>query len=140
MKKFDTVAQLDEWGCGVACVASLLGISYREAYWYLREEKGEAINRGTPGLEPHHIALALQKWKVKVVMDWEESNDFPNGTIVCVEGSEPYDGCHYILRTPYGWTDPWVNMDTPNEARRAEHIESYPEGTWFLFALIPITG
>ncbi len=40
MKKYRLVKQLDEWGCGVACVASLLGISYKKAKDALVEIKG----------------------------------------------------------------------------------------------------
>ena len=32
MRKFQPVVQMDEWGCGVACVASLLGIEGSEPY------------------------------------------------------------------------------------------------------------
>jgi len=136
MKRFDLVTQLDIWGCGIACVASLLAVPYAKAYWYLRDEKGESIDGGNPGLEPHHIALVLQKHGVKVVADWQDTKRFSDGTIVCVEGPGPYDGSHYILQTPLGWMDPWVNMRNPNEPRRADYISAYPKGTRFSFALV----
>ena len=139
MGRFELVVQKDEWGCGVACVASLLGISYSEAYGYLRDVKGESINGGKPGLEPHHIALMLKEQSVKVVMDWDESRDFPEGTIVCIEGSEPYDGGHYILMTPdRRWMDPWHNMG--KKPRSACFRKEYPDGCFFLFALVPEVG
>jgi hypothetical protein len=135
MSRFDPVTQKEEWGCGVACVASLLDVSYEEAKALLKDEKGKSVNKGTPGLELHHIAIALQKRDVKVIADWEDRSDFPNGTIVCIADDALYEGEHYMLKTPKGWMDPWSNMG--EMPRRAEFRNDYPDGTWFLVALVP---
>lgn len=140
MSRFQPVAQKDEWGCGIACVASLLSISYEEAYWCLRNQKGESISGGNPGLELHHIALALQAYGFKVVADWEEAPEYPVRTILFVEGPEPYDGGHYILRVTKGWMDPWRNINRPSEKRKAGVIKNYPAGTVFSVALVPKAG
>lgn len=142
MSKHHPVVQLDEWGCGVACIASLLGISYEEAYWLARREKGESIGGVQPGLELHHIAMILKQHEkgIHVVADWQERETYPVGTILFVEGPEPYDGGHYILRVDKGWMDPWVNMRNPEETRKARVIKNFPAGTCFSVALIPLAG
>lgn len=140
MSQYRPVVQLDEWGCGVACIASLLGISYEDAYWLARREKGDSIAGGVPGLELHHIAMILQEGGIHVVADWQESEDFPVGTILFVEGPEPYDGGHYILRTQKGWMDPWANIRKPDEPRKSKLIKSYPVGAKFSVALVPKAG
>lgn len=136
MSRFDLVTQSEEWGCGVACVASFLGISYGEARDLLRKHKGGKTVNATPkGLELHHIAFALQERGYKVIADWQESSRFCEGTIVCISGNKPYDGHHYMLKTKKGWMDPWHNIG--KKPRKADFRPSYPEDTEFLVALIP---
>ena len=137
MRRYRPVVQIDEWGCGVACIASLLNISYEDAYWLARQEKGESISSRSPGLEIHHIAMILQQKGIHVVADWQERKDFPVGTILFLEGPGPYDGGHYILRVDKGWMDPWVNIHNPDEARQAKIIKNYPVRTIFSVALVP---
>lgn len=136
MSRFDLVAQSQEWGCGVACVASFLGTSYGEARDLLCKHKGGKTVNATPkGLELHHIALALQERGYRVIADWREPSRFREGTIVCISGDKPYDGHHYILNTRKGWMDPWYNIGT--KPRKADFRQSYPDGTEFFVALIP---
>ncbi|KAB7702100.1 hypothetical protein GBN33_03095 [Plesiomonas shigelloides] len=138
MERFSLVAQTDEWGCGVACVASFLGISYSTASELLRKHKnGKTVNQTPKGLELHHIALALQDYGYRVVADWKEPKKFVQGTIVCIAGEKPYDGHHYMLKTRNGWMDPWLNIG--KKPRKAGFRKKYPDGTEFLVALIPKT-
>lgn len=136
MKPYDLVTQEDEWGCGAACIASLLAIPYQMAKQLVEEVKGRSVNAGIPGLELHHIAIALQKKRVKVIADWDPS-EIPDGTIVCISGEPPYHGDHYILKTPNGWMDPWYNLD--EKKREARYRKTYPRGTSFLVALVPVS-
>ena len=136
MRQFDPIEQREEWGCGVACVASFLGTSYDDARELLRKHKdGKTVNAHPKGLELHNIALALQERGYRFIADWHESNRFPNGTIVCISGKKPYDGHHYMLKTQRGWMDPWHNMGS--KPRRADFRKNYPDGTEFLVALVP---
>ena len=137
MNQYDLVAQEDEWGCGVACMASLLGVSYQNAKKLAEDAKGLAINAEPGGLELHDIAIALQKAGVKVIADWDPA-DIPDGAIVCIRGKAPYADDHYILKTPSGWMDPWYNIG--NNLREARSREEYPSGTYFLVALVPVNG
>lgn len=137
MKPYDLVNQEDEWGCGTACIASLLGIQYQKAKQLVEKVKGRSVNAGQPGLELHHIAIALQKKHVKVIADWAPT-EIPDGTIVCISGKPPYADDHYILKTPNGWMDPWYNLD--KNKMEARYRETYPRGTYFLVALVPVSG
>jgi hypothetical protein len=133
---FDLVPQTEEWGCGVACVASFLGTSYLEAKDLLRKHKGgKTVNASPKGLDLHNIALALQERGHRFVADWREPERFREGTIVCISGSKPYDGHHYMLKTRKGWMDPWYNIG--EKPRKAGFRDLYPEGTEFLVALVP---
>lgn len=135
MKRYEAVVQREEWGCGVACVASLLGVPYEEAKEILKEVKGTTVNHGIKGLELHHIAVALKERGIGVIADWEEAESFPDGTIICIANDDLYSGEHYMLKTPAGWMDPWMNMG--KKPRKAGYREAYPDGTWFQVALVP---
>ena len=136
MKRFGLVVQKEEWGCGVACVASFLGVTYDESRELLRKQKnGRTVQAAPKGLELHHIALALQEKGYRVIADWLEPGRFREGTIVCISGAAPYDGHHYMVKTRQGWMDPWHNLGT--KPRKAGFRQSYPDGTEFLVALVP---
>lgn len=138
MTQYDLVPQEDEWGCGVACVASLLGVSYGEAKKLVELVKGRSVNAKPFGLELHHIAIALQAKGVKVIADWDPTVHHPNGSIVCIGGKSRYKYEHYILKTPGGWMDPWFNLD-PKE-KVARYRKGYPRESEFLVALIPVNA
>ena len=130
------MSQEDEWGCGAACVASLLGVTYQEAKKLVEDIKGRSVNAKPHGLELHHIALTLQAEGIKVIADWAPTVIFPNGTIVCIGGKSHYKYEHYLLKTPSGWMDPWYNLDP--EKKVARYRENFPEDSEFLVALIPV--
>lgn len=138
-KRYGLVSQnVDEWGCGVACVASLTGTPYAEAKERLETTKGSGIDVRPKGLELHDIARALQTYGKYVVADWHERDpaSYPNGTIVCVGDKDATrDSHHYMLKTPSGWMDPWHNMD--KKPRKAGFRQTYPRGKYFLVALVP---
>lgn len=135
MARYQRVTQEDKWGCGVACIASLLGITYREARDAVEIAKGGRVNARPAGLELHVIAEALRSHGVKVVADWYPSR-IPNGTIVFVAGGKRYgEAGHYILKTPKGWMDPWYNL---RKARKAEYRADYPRGTSPRVFLVPV--
>lgn len=136
MNKYGLVVQEDEWGCGAACVASLLGISYQKAKRLVEGVKGKSINARRCGLELWHIALTLKKCGVKVIADWNPSK-IPNGTIVCIWGAGRYKDGHYMLMTPQGWMDPWYNLRKRKEA--CYRVE-YPRGARLFSALIPVVA
>ena len=82
MTQYGLVVQEEEWGCGAACVASLLGVSYEDAKTLVEEEKGIPIDKGDfknrlyPGREHQHPALALKK-KIIMVADWRKQGRTP---------------------------------------------------------------
>jgi hypothetical protein len=51
MKRNRPVTQLDEWGCGVACVASYLELSYGEAKTHLERYKRNLVDPDPKDME-----------------------------------------------------------------------------------------
>lgn len=138
--QFDTlreVAQEDEWGCGVACVASILAVSYAKARQLLVKHKKAKIDEEPEGLLLHHIALALRDDDFHVVADWDEPKSCKPGTIVLVgraRGGLEHE--HYIVSVGGGmFMDPWINY--PDADRLAGLRADYPKGKIFYVALVP---
>ncbi|HDS1038011.1 TPA: hypothetical protein QDZ42_001260 [Stenotrophomonas maltophilia] len=138
MEKYGLVPQEDEWGCGAACVASLLGISYTKAKERLEAIKRKPLDHKPEGLEIHEIWMCLAMEGLNYVSEWKKPSKFVPGTIVCIGGAAPYDGDHYLLMTPNGWMDPYSNLGRPKD-RYHESIyrNELPPDTKFLVALIP---
>ncbi len=137
MSTNDPMIQQDEWGCGVACVASLIGVPYDVAKKRLVEYKGRGINQSPKGLELDPIVYVLHDAGIEVLADWF-AKDFPDGTIAYIKGGAPYECGHYLLKVPGGWMDPWFNM--PAEDRVAKIRKGLPKGTKVKVALIPKQG
>lgn len=103
-------------GCGVACVANRLGISYAEALrlfdnpeeaktiGYKCKYVVEALHRAGCDVRLHHIKQSDR------VATANGSHPIAEGAIVLLERSESYPYQHYLLRAGDGWCDPWVNM------------------------------
>ena len=136
MATYALMAQEDDWGCGVACVASLLGLSYKVAKQRLEKCKGCGVDVKPKGLDLEPIVTVLHRAGVEVVADWF-AKEFPSGTIAYIEGAAPYDCGHYLLRVDEGWMDPWFNMHMPKEKRVANVRKGLPKDSRIKVALIP---
>lgn len=117
------VVQEDRLGCGVACVASLLGISYLNALKMFQNGKKKAT---FCGFSPKNIVFALKKAKLsyKTVYVKNKKSKPKNGSIVYVGRCKKYPFGHYLLKTENGWMNPWVNP--PYEPRTAGFLKRIP--------------
>ncbi|MGD9983742.1 MAG: hypothetical protein AB7S51_06245 [Porticoccaceae bacterium] len=137
MKVGRLVSQLDKWGCGVACVASALAISYAEAKRRLVEAKGGGIDEEPSGLELEPI-LEVLKTSGKSFRKIYTGRNLPIGTIVFLsETVGRYAGFgHYLLKTKDGWMNPWANM--LEKKPRAAYQPRLPNNAPVQAALIPV--
>jgi hypothetical protein len=97
-------------GCAVACVASVRGTSYKKALGYFEKGTQRAKLRGFYRPE---IVNALKKSGLDYDFRYLgriKNPTFPIGTIVYVSKNSRYPMGHYLLRTEYGWMDPWINL------------------------------
>jgi hypothetical protein len=126
MKRYRPVAQQDKWGCGVACVASVLGISYAEVVARLgaTPSKGGSKN-GQNGKEPSSEALrrvlndAFKDTGLAYELDRPFIGDpdgLETGSIVSLASGR----C--LMRAADGWMDPAggkIRRSLPGEVRQA---------------------
>ena len=107
-------------GCGVACVANRLGISYLQALEFFAYPQYAK----TMGYKCKYIVEALRSAGYDVRLRHIKEGDresvmvgtaaMPTGAIVFLERSEQYPCQHYLLKVEDGWIDPWINMhDNP---------------------------
>lgn len=139
MKRYRVVSQRDSWGCGVACVASLLGLSYREARRRLIRRKGREINASPYGLPYKVIEYVLGRAGVTTIRK-RGQRTWQAGTIIFLskQRGRYRNAGHYLLKVPRGWMDPWINYQTepPVGGIRA----GLPRGAPVQTGLVPQVG
>ena len=117
------VIQEDPMGCGVACVAFILNLSYINTRSLFRNGDKKA---STVGFSCVSIVNALKlnglKYRHRAVKDRNEV--FQNGSIVFIYYSDNYPFGHYLAKSKSGWMDPWVNIH--NEPRIAGFRKTLP--------------
>lgn len=103
------VTQNHGLGCGVACVAAVLEVSYTKALTLFKNPK----QAWTKGYYCRDLVFALEAGKRKYSYKHLKSNRDPvlrkAGTIVFTRFSEAYPRGHYFVRTKDGWMNPWLN-------------------------------
>lgn len=134
MKKFNLVAQEDPMGCAVACVASLLGLSYKKTLRLFDKNKAS-----TKGYYLKDIVLVLKKKRVKYrgakITDKTKKYINKAGSIVFIKRSKKYPAGHYLLKTKNGWMNPWLNYPKINPAR-AGFMKKLPgKAQWILYKI-----
>jgi hypothetical protein len=113
------IRQEDDMGCGVACVAFLAGITYRQAVDVLGQEKARTV-----GFRLQEIVDALDKfgldYRFQHVKPKMKHSIYAEGTIVFINRSSRYPFGHYIVRHNGQWGDPWINLVRDRNFANAE--------------------
>ncbi len=122
------IPQEHPMGCAVACVASLLGIKYQEA-WRLFGKPELSLR----GIYCPQICRALSN----AGRDYSYSRltgteQIKHGAIVFIEKNGKYPCGHYLLKTKRGWMNPWINFPiiTPAKAGFSKRLPGKPK--WIL--------
>lgn len=138
------VAQEDGMGCGVACVASVLGKTYRSAM-AMFPNPGLATVRGYPRKELCAVLRSAgapyRKRGFGRRTGPAKAAVIPLRSIVCVRrwGGDRY--LHYLVRCEDGWMDPWSKShdsrteDLSFERAPALLRKQLPKG-WVLLSFI----
>ena len=107
MKRYRPVAQEDAWGCGAACVASVLGMSYAEVVVKLAAKsvpKARPKRCGPAGEQLQRVLNDALK-DTGLIYDIDspfigDPDSLETGSIVSLESG------HYLMRAAEGWMDP----------------------------------
>ena len=134
-----TVTQEDAMGCGIACVASVCGLSYARAKKKLFRNIGD-IRRGFYCRELiKALARAGKDYNFRHVKN-SARKKFVNSSIVFIKRSKRYPVGHYLLKTSKGWMDPWFNSqqlssDKITRVRSAFRKKLPGKAQWIIFPL-----
>ena len=127
------VAQEEGMGCGIACVASALGITYQEARQLSDRPEGSYLN----GYNCKDLANTLNKKGRNYIYKKFKSEhkillEKP-GTIVFVKEGDGDIWGHYLLKTLNGWMDCWINWPSINPAKAGYHENIIGEPKWIIY-------
>lgn len=115
-----TVTQQDEMGCGAACVAFVIGTSYKKAASLLGRDKAQ-----TTGFQLKELRLTLAEYghsyRQKHVNLAPKTAIYRDGSIVFITRSKRYPYGHYLVRHRGSWMDPWINLA---ENKNVQHATS----------------
>lgn len=111
-------------GCAVACVASILNISYKKALTNFDDGKEKAKFRGFFCKE---IVMALEKNGLEYRFSYIGRNKkhiYPLGTIVFLKKDSKKPIGHFLCVTETGLMDPWINF--PNLSAKSGYRKRFP--------------
>src|ERR1035437_7497914 len=118
-KLIKRVTQIHGMGCGVACVAAVLGIRYDVALRLFKKPQ----NAWTKGFMCRDLVKALNKagfpYQHKYLKNKRDLILRVPGTIVFTRFSRAYPRGHYLVRTRKGWMNPWANFPKIAPAKSA---------------------
>ena len=128
----EKITQEETMGCGVACVASILGISYKKCLKLFKINLADK-----PNFYCEDITKILNKkglnYSYGKVTESTEKFLKKNGTIIFVKRSKNYPVGHYLLKTAKGHMDPWINMPSINPAKSGFRKKLPEKAQWVIF-------
>ena len=111
------VRQEDSMGCGVACVAFVLGKSYKSTKANLIKNRQKALKQGYLCKE---LVDALKRGGLMYTYSYlKHVPKYKNLTIAFIKRNRKFPKGHYLVKTNRGWMDPWINLDLSSDVRRS---------------------
>ena len=115
------ITQKNKFGCGIACVASVLNISYERALEIFPLGKVMAKKRGFLCSEMiFYLKKAGRNYIYRYLNKKHKRKIYKNGTIVFIKRSVKYPSGHYLCRFGDKWMDPWINFQDSKDIQHAK--------------------
>ena len=115
----ESITQEFDYGCGIACFAFVLGMTYQQAANHLGGTQAIStrfwIKDFTAALDnsdKHYIARYMKPPMMRKI--------YKEGTIVLIRRSKQYPTGHYLIRHKGRWMDPWINLPSDTDITHAE--------------------
>lgn len=110
------VKQEDGLGCAVACVAFVIGVTYKEALKLF--DDGEIRVKSKANFYCPEIVRILRSKQVhcnwKKLKTASEEEIYNDNSIVFIKRSTEYPYGHFLVRHRGKWMDPWINLPNKN--------------------------
>ena len=133
----ESITQEFDYGCGIACYAFALGITYQQAVDTLGKEQASSTRFWVKDLTAA-LNKASKKYESKHFKPYLHKRLYEEGTIVLIRRSKIYPAGHYLIRHKKYWMDPWINLpeDRDIENARSGFRKRLPESpTYVIFPL-----
>ncbi len=112
------IVQEDEFGCGAACVAYVVGTTYQQTVQQLGTD--EASTKGYYCRELKETLAAYgQDYSYCYAKEDTIKLARREGSIVYIRKSKAYPAGHYLVFTGGCWMDPWINFCHNKDVRFA---------------------
>lgn len=105
----ESITQEFEYGCGIACFAFALRISYRQAEQLLGTAQATNMRFWVKDLTRELNQAGLQ-YRSMHIKHKNKHRVYRAGTIVLIRRSSRYPAGHYLIRHDKSWMDPWINL------------------------------
>jgi hypothetical protein len=107
MKK--SITQEFDYGCGIACYAFAINLSYKEAATRLGAKQASSTRFWVKDLTTA-LNDAGAAYVSKYIKPHIRKLIYQEGTIVLIRRSKHYPSGHYLIRHNGRWMDPWINL------------------------------
>jgi len=125
------VVQEDGFGCGVACVANILEVTYREALSLFSNGRRKAT---TEGFLCKDLVNVLGDYEYRYIKPKLRNKIYQNKSIVFIARCKKYPGGHFLYRMNGIWADPWINF--PDENKKVGFRKRLPGKPIYLISKI----
>jgi hypothetical protein len=130
------IKQEHKFGCGIACIASILNIKYKNALRLFKN--GEKRAEKIPDFYCKEMIWILKNqglnYEYKYVKNKIKKRIYQPNSIVFIKRTKKYKYGHYLIRINSRWMDPWINL--PDKNIRAGYRKRLPaKPIYVLFAI-----
>lgn len=115
----ESITQEFDYGCGIACYAFVLGISYKEAEDKLGLEQAISERFWVKDLT-RMLNKAGLRYERKYIKPHVKQLIYKDGVIVLIGRSKDYSVGHYLVRHNNAWMDPWINLPNNRNIQEAK--------------------
>jgi hypothetical protein len=105
----ESITQEFDYGCGIACYAFALKISYKEAVVSLGSKQSSSTRFWIKDFKKA-LNTAGKNYKANYIKPHLRAKIYKEGTIVLIRRSKHYPAGHYLIRHNDKWMDPWINL------------------------------
>ena len=121
MRKNIPVVQKNSLGCGVACVAFVVGLSYQKTLKLFKNGKQKANSQGFYCKELVEVLNNQgMNFEYKYIKNKIKTKIYQNNSIIFIKRSKKYPLGHYLCRYKKLWMDPWINFQKNKNIKKAK--------------------
>lgn len=115
----ESITQEFDYGCGIACFAFALDLSYQLAVERLGDEQTNSNRFWVKDLTSA-LNQSGKNYESKYFKPYLYKRLYKEGTIVLIRRSKIYPAGHYLIRHNKYWMDPWINLPKDRNIKNAQ--------------------